>query len=389
MASPYQMPLDYPFASSLFGLQNGLSGYLIPKPKFLYYVCFEINAQYNLQSNELNRIGYLVKSVDRPKPQYKTIELDQYNRKRTAYTKVDYPTISLTMHDTVDGAAVKMIDDYNRFHFGDFSNMISGDNADTHTSQWTNNSITGNDMTYWGYRVKNPNNYINAGPVNRGLPGAEYFFDEIKIYEFYGNKFTMYSLMNPKIESINFGPLDNASSEGQDVTITFNPEGILFRYIDAPIEYSLLASMILPGPGFSTNNFPIADIDLTSFLQGLIGTVGGGLLSNLTEGIYGAVGSLGLTSGEATAIATAANVSVATAQAGFYGAAAASVVSPQNIFFAQGYTDTSLLGTNQIVSANTLESMSYVSGSGSGAITLGQAGSDLGNSVNASVNSLY
>ena len=65
---------------------------------------------------------------------------------------------------------------------------------------------------------------------------------------------------------------------------------------------------------FSTNNFPIAGLNPTSFIQGLIGTVGGGLLSNLTNGIYGAVGSIGL-NGEATAIATSANVY---ASAGFF-----------------------------------------------------------------------
>ena len=59
-------------------------------------------------------------------------------------------------------AAAKMIDDYNRFHFGDFSNMSPGDNSNTHEAQWTNNTIEGNDMTYWGYRVKNPENYSNA-----------------------------------------------------------------------------------------------------------------------------------------------------------------------------------------------------------------------------------
>ena len=87
-------------------------------------------------------------------------------------------------------------------------------------------------------------------PVNCGLPNTDYFFDEIKIYEFYGNNFTMYSLMNPKIESVNFDSTDSTSSDGEDVTITVNPEGVLFRFIDAPIDYSLLAQSILPGEVF-------------------------------------------------------------------------------------------------------------------------------------------
>lgn len=366
MSSPYQMPLQFPFASSLFGLENGLGGYLIPKSKFLFYVQFVIKAQFQLPNNELNRIGYLVKNVDRPKLQYKIQELDQYNRKRVAYTKVDYPSVNLIMHDTVDGAATKMIDDYNRFHFGDFSNMYPNDNEDTHNALWTNNSIVGNDMTYWGYRVKNPINYGSAGPVNRGLPGAEYFFDEINIYEFYGQKFTMYSLMNPKIESVNFSGTDSASSDGQDVSITVNPEGVLFRFIDAPLDYSLLATMILPGPGFTTNNFPIANMDTDSFINGLVGNIGGGLLNNLTDGLYGAfgtslIGNLGY---------LGANIAAASLN---------SIVPPE-----LGYAASAALGSTAVLGGHTLQSVGSISDVASGAVTLG---SSVGNVINANTQS--
>jgi len=392
MSSPYSMPLQFPFASNLFGLKNGLGGYLIPKPKYLFYVQFVLNARYQLPENQLNRIGYLVKNIDRPKLQYKMQELDQYNRKRVAYTKVDYPSVSLTMHDTVDCAAAKMIDDYNRFHFGDFSNMYPEDNSDTHNALYTNNSITGNDMTYWGYRVKNPGNYVGVGPANRGLPGAEYFFSEINVYEFYGQKFTMYSLMNPKIESVSFSTTDSSSADAQEVSLTINPEGVLFRFIDAPIDYSLLASKILPGPGFSTNNFPIADMDLNSFVQGLVGTIGGGLLSNLTDGLYGAFGSMGLTNGQVAGIGYATSLGVAAAANGLLGTTAASLASPQNLFFAEGFASTAALQSNTVLGGNILKGIGTVSGSGTGAVTLAKTGGDSSGaikSVNVAINSLF
>lgn len=369
MSSPYDFPLQFPFAANLFGLRNGLGGYLIPKPKFLFYVQFVIRAQYQLPNNEFHRIGYLVKNVDRPKLQYKSQELDQYNRKRVAYTKIDYPSVSLTLHDTVDGAASKMIDDYNRFHFGDFSNMFPGDNSDTHNSLWTNNSIIGNDMTYWGYRLKNPMNYANAGPINRGLPGAEYFFDEINIYELYGQNFTMYSLMNPKIESVNFSSTDTSSADGQEISLTVNPEGVLFRYIDAPLNYSTLASMILPGPGFTTNNFPISELDL--FLNSLVGSVaavGGGLLNNLTDGLYGAFGtSLIGNLGYLGPLAPVAQLSS----------------SP----LAQAFTSPAALGAS---GGNVLEPISSISSNGAG-VSLAQSGfaSLSTDSITSSINSLY
>lgn len=370
MSSPYVQPLQFPFAANLYGFRNGPFGYLIPKPKFLYYVQFVIRASYQLSPNDWNRIGYLVKNVDRPKLQYKTQELDQYNRKRVAYTKIDYPSVSLTMYDTVDGAAAKMIDDYNRHNFGDFSNMTTGDGSDTHNQFWNNNSIDGNDMTYWGYRAKNPGNYL-AGPVNRGLPTAEYFFDEVRIFEFYGNNFTMYSLMNPKIESVSFDSTDVSSSDPQEVTISLNPEGVLFKYIDAPINYSQIASLILPGPGFTTNNFPIANLDLNQFLLGLIGSIGGGLLSNLTNGIFGNYGSLNLSTGENSGLGIIGGVGVAAASSGLLGESAANFASPQNLFFAQGFAQTAALQQNNVLGGNILTAVETVSGFGSGSISLG------------------
>jgi hypothetical protein len=388
MSSPYSMPLQFPFAANLFGLKNGLSGYLIPKPKFLFYVQFKMSQQYSLPQFENNRLGYLVKHVDRPKLQYTTQTLDQYNRKRVAYTKVDYPAVGITLHDTVDGAAAKMIDDYNRFHFGDFSNMLPNDNSDTHNALWANNSIDGNDMTYWGYRLKNPlNELYSSGPTNRNFPTNDYFFDEINIYEFYGQKFTMYSLMNPKIESVNFDATDSASADAQEISITVNPEGVLFRYIDAPLEYSTLAPLILPGPGFSTRNFPIADMDFNDFVQGLVGQVGGGLLNNLTDGLYGTfgtslMGNLGYLGSTAATIAST----------GALGSAAASLASPQNLFFAQDFASTAALQSNTILGGNILKAIGTVSGTGTGAVTLAKTGGDSNGaikSVNVAINSLF
>jgi hypothetical protein len=387
MSSPYSMPLQWPFAANLYGFNNGPFGYLIPKPKFLFYVQFIIRASYQLPPSDWPRLGYIVKNVDRPKLQYKIQELDQYNRKRVAYTKIDYPSISLTMYDTVDGSAAQLIDDYNRHNFGDFSNMTTGDGPDTHNQFWTNDSITGNDMTYWGYRVKNPSNYLISDPVNRGLPTAEYFFDEVRIYEFYGNNFTMYSLMNPKIESVNFDATDVSSSDPQEVTMVLNPEGVLFNYINAPVNYSQIATSIMPGPGFTTNNFPISGLNTTQYLLGLVGSVAGGLLSNLTNGIFGSYGSLNLSSGENNAIGIIGGVGITAAASSILGPTSSTIVGAS---FAQGYTQTAALQQNSVLNPNTA-GIQTVSGIGSGSISLGSA--NVGNigSLGAinSVNSLF
>lgn len=387
MSSPYSKPLTYPFASSLFALNTGSLGYLIPKPKFMYYVQFIIKASYQLSPSEWNRVGYLVKSVERPKFQYKTQELDQYNRKRVIQTKVAYSSLSMTFHDPVDGVMSKMIDDYNRHNFGDFNNMVTGDGSQTHDTYWGNTTIQGNDAALWGYRLKNPNNWFtdNGG---RGLPTSENFFEEIRVYEFYGNKATRYTLMNPTIDSISFDNNDSASSEGNEVTISFNPEGIVYNFIDAFIDSSAVASSILPGPGFSTNNFPISQPSLSDMLLGGVIRAGGALLSNMVNGVFGSFGSLNGTFNDG--IGLIGGAAITAASSGLLGNKIYSYTTPTNLFLANTFVDAFSQQQVSVFPQASVYGLGTINSLGSSAVSL--ASSTVATSVNRvsrSISSLF
>lgn len=369
MANPYSKPLDWPFARQLYGFENGVFGYKIPKPKFLFYIEFVIKASYQLSPNEWNRLGYIVKSADRPKFAYKTVELDQYNRKRVVYTKMEPTNMSFTFYDTVDCTAAKMLDDYNRHHFGDFSNMVfDNDGNGTYNNYWTNNAIKGNDMRYWGYRLKNPSNYF-LGPDNRGLPNATNFFEEIKIYEFYGDRFSQYSLMNPKIESISYDGLDFGDDTPNQITITVNPEGVINKFVDASIDVSQMASSILPGPGFSTNNFPIAQIDTTSFIQGAIGRAGG-ILSNLVNGVFGSFGSFNSDIGSFNGLGLLGGAAIAAGNLGLIGPNITNVLDSIDLFSLGSYSSANTQQQNIVTGTNILRGISSITGIGNNSISL-------------------
>ena len=371
------MALQWPFAANLYGFNNGVFGYLIPKPKFLFYVDFIINQTYQLGPNDPTRLGYIVKNVERPKYQYKMQEVDQYNRKRLFYTKVEYPNISMTFHDTVDAVVSKMVDDNNRMNFGDFSNMLTGDGNNTAQAYWKNNAIQGNDMRYWGYRLKNPNNWM-VSLANRNFPSAENYFQEVRIYEFYGNTFTQFSLMNPKIESVTYDSNDSSSSDGNEITLTLNPEGLIYNYINAPIELSSVASSIMPGTGFTTDNFPISQINPLSSLVGAVVSAGGGLLTNLVDGIFGSFGSLNNTAGISAGVGVVGGTALAAASAGYFGPALSNSVTPQNLFFADSFLSTASIQQNNVLGANTLQGIQTITGFGANSIALGTTSNNLG-----------
>ena len=378
------MSLTFPFASNLFGLDSSSQTYLIPRPKFLYYVSFILNQSYQLNPENIPRLGYLVKSIERPKFHYKTLEIDQYNRKRLFHTKVEYQPVSFTFYDTVDSVVQQLLDDYNRHNFNDFSNVVPGDN----NQYWSNNLIEGADMNYWGYRLKNPTNY-QTGPSGRGLPTAENFFQEIRIYEFYGNNFSQYTLINPKLDSVSQDNNDSTSiGEFTEVTFTVNPEGIVYNYIDAPIELSVVAQTIMPGAGFSTNNFPIAELNLTDYLANSIARAGGGLLTDMVNGVFGSFGSLNSSIGSGIGILGGAALQVAAA--GYLGTGLGSSPTSAGVLFAGTYAASSLLPLAPVVASNALSGIESITSSGSSIISSGL--SSIGaaaQSVEDSISSLW
>lgn len=373
MIGPDNQPLSWPFAQNLYGLKNGIFGYLIPKPKFLFYVDFVISTAYQLDPSEQSRVGYLVKNVDRPKFNYKTQEVDQYNRKRVFYTKVDYQNITISFNDVVDSIISKMIDDHNRMNFGDFSNFVQGDGGESYEYYWKNNAIDGNDMRYWGYRLKNPSNWTVSLP-GRNFTVSENYFTEVRIYEFFGNSFTQFTLMNPKIESIFYDQNDSSSSDGNEISMILNPEGIVYNYINAPIEISALASSILPGPGFTTYNFPISDINPTATLVGSLISAGGGLLTGLIDGIFGNYGSTNNSLGLSSGIGILGGAALTAASAGYFGPSLAKTATPQNLFLADSFLSVSNIVKNNIIGTGGITGVGTISGFGSNSVSVGTGG---------------
>ena len=87
---------DYTHAAKTF-LPNAYEN--APKLKFLFHTVFEINQDIvNLDAANVN-ISVLVKSIKLPGYTIQTQQLNQYNRKRLAQTKIEYNPVTLEFHD--------------------------------------------------------------------------------------------------------------------------------------------------------------------------------------------------------------------------------------------------------------------------------------------------
>jgi hypothetical protein len=199
----------------------------IPRVKYMYYANFvPSSAALSLYSTDLTNIAnpgpgglnFKVRTVDKPKVDLTQVELNQYNRKRYAYTKVTYQPISISLFDTVDDVPLLTWIDYFTFYFGD---------PRTKNSYAYNQSVvdpTFFDSSGWGFR-----------PVAERLN----FFDRIELYTLFGQTFSQVNYINPKITMVDWQQQDSSSSDSQELTMQFNYETLQYVVSNAPITSTL------------------------------------------------------------------------------------------------------------------------------------------------------
>ena len=204
-------------ASRVFGLNN--SNQLmrsVPRFRFLFFAEFTLtNAANNmLRQNPVNTytsdygIAFKVKQVDKPKFTLITEVLNQYNKKKVVYKKVEYDQATVRLHDTVDNSGLSFWVDYFTYFFGDSRPKQSLD--------YNQSPVNGQflDSTGWGLRP---------------LTNETNFFSKITIYSFYARTYTSFSYINPKISSIDWGTRDYSANDTEEVIINFQYEAVEYN----------------------------------------------------------------------------------------------------------------------------------------------------------------
>lgn len=224
------------YATNLFKIQSG-AHYILPKPKFQYFVHFRISSagqRFTSMPDVNRRLGFMVKTADRPNIQYNVQELNQYNKKVLITTGHTYQSVNITLHDTVDDVATKLIKDYTDFYYNDMSREISN---------WKNDVVKGKShANLFGYRIRGGTSDVD-------------FFESIDIYEFYNGYYTKYSLANPRIESVSLGNNDYSVSDGNEITISVKPAGVVYEKLVEDITQEVAELIGLPFRSGTTGNF--------------------------------------------------------------------------------------------------------------------------------------
>lgn len=187
----------------------------IPRYKFMFYAKFvpssaALNMYYwlNYLGNPDMGVSFKIKTIDKPKLELNTVELNQYNRKRFAYTRVEYQPLNIRLYDTVDNKPLDLWKQYFTYYFGDsrLKTALNIQNAPT--------DPTFDDSTGWGFR-----------PINTEI----YFFDKIELYSLYGGKYTQVDYINPKITNVDWQQYDTSSSDPDELSMTLRYEALQYH----------------------------------------------------------------------------------------------------------------------------------------------------------------
>jgi hypothetical protein len=180
-----------------------------PRYKFMFYANFKPSAAalaaYPDKSNLIySRLGtyqdgisFKIHSIDKPRIDLTTVELNQYNRKRYAYTKAEYQPFTIKIHDTVDDIPLRMWRDYFTYYFGDSRAKANG--------VYRQNILGEHDID-WGFNPK-------GEPIN--------FFESVELYAIFGKTYTQINYINPKIKSIDWSNYETSSNDLGEVTNTY------------------------------------------------------------------------------------------------------------------------------------------------------------------------
>lgn len=215
-------------AQRVFGLDSpGQIVRSVPRAKFMFKVQFVPSAPANnmllgadLNSiNDIRSVAFKVKTIDKPKVNLTTVELNQYNKKKLAYTKVDYNDVQLRIYDTVDNSMLSLWVNYFTYYFGD-SRLGKAPDMETYYRQSSVGALY-QDGSGWGFR-----------PINENV----YFFNSIDVSAFYGQTMTTFRYMNPRIVSIDWQSKDYSSNELEEVTVSFKHEGIVYDKFGEPVS---------------------------------------------------------------------------------------------------------------------------------------------------------
>lgn len=174
-------------------------------------------------------ISKMVKEYNKPSPTFTTTELNEYNRKRIVYKNIKYNDVTITFYDVKDNPVQQFFNAYLKFISGDF--LCKDHNlweAPINNNHWQNAE---------GYKTVDgmsisPTYLGNLNSFGFNIDSNFRLINSISFCEYYMDRVLVYTIENPVITSIKWGDGKMGDFSANDITVTFQYEGITNDLVD-------------------------------------------------------------------------------------------------------------------------------------------------------------
>lgn len=216
---------DYGSIIRGFSGPNGHNDQPISQPRLAYtfVLAFNFNADASIGNMDVSGIKSgkfftSVKSITRPSFEFETEKLRSYNTYYNIQKKIQYKDVQLVLYDDSTSFVQGLIKAYRAYY--SYSGNKTSDKSDINRYGLDTAATASTGDAPYGNR-------LNSGLPSLGMRiQAQPFFDNIKIFDLGSepNSLNIYTLIHPKITTVEMGTLDYSANTLQEVTLGLNYE---------------------------------------------------------------------------------------------------------------------------------------------------------------------
>ena len=197
-----------------------------PRQQFGGYVSFVLDRDLfgipffdEVNNDELRvRMSSLIRTADLPQVEFKTQTMNEYNKKKIINTGIEYQAVTIRVVDTASNAWLQIIMKYFAYHYMNPRNKGNPGSRDINS---TNIGQGGVDFIGSQYGEGGP---FDSNKYGYNVNENPNFFERIDYVLYHAQKGVQYSLINPVMTGFTHTPLDYASNDVMEFTMTFQYE---------------------------------------------------------------------------------------------------------------------------------------------------------------------
>ena len=174
-----------------------------------------------------------VKSIDGPKVNFQYDTLNQYNRKRNVYRRVDYDPINVIFHDTMSNSALKFWRYLYELNLKDGRNRSPSYSENSSGKQTNRSPYQPNSLTDTDDFLANHNFGLESSIINHTYP-----IKSLDLLVVHAKKYNLIRFIHPKVIAMQHDLFSYESSQPIEIGMQFAYETVVYETLNQPFDES-------------------------------------------------------------------------------------------------------------------------------------------------------